>query len=609
MKTRTLHNALPIVAAAYGRKFGVKIEVGGKTAYTNGQIINIPDVSDSFLKHRDVIWGYLAHEAAHVRFTTFMDRPQNLYGDLLNILEDTRIEREMVRVYPGTFNTLYAVAEYMANVGHYVLLTPENPPAQIVAGYCLYYLQYRYMEQDVLRPFLDAGKVALQHILPPATISQLDAILDSVQNTKSTSEVSQLAEAIINLLKQTADSDPQKNQSAASPNQDQSNTDSDQEQNTGSDSNQGQGDEKSDQKDASQNQASDQNSAQNSDSSQDLTGQDSNQGGAGQSQASAQGDDSNSQGQGSGSSRKDQGVKPDPDYVTAIKAALEAQDGETLGDLKDRLKEEINASQKADSCDYEKALEAKGWGLPLLPQNLLNQVMFESNRLRTQLYGLVQAKNHTAKRSERRGKHLDKTRIARLVSGDFRVFSQAAQRVKPNTAVHLLIDLSSSMDDKPIKGKSSADIAKESALALALALESIHGVNVAVTYFCTYQRANFFPIVKHGEKVRQKAKLFNRQTCGRTPLAESLWYAGAQIVQTKNDRKIILVVTDGKPDNANHALDAIEICKRSGIELIGVGIRNPIVSHFFENHINITQTHELGPALFSLIEKKLVAAA
>ena len=36
MNPNTLTNALPIVASAYGRKFGVSVQVGGDQAATDG---------------------------------------------------------------------------------------------------------------------------------------------------------------------------------------------------------------------------------------------------------------------------------------------------------------------------------------------------------------------------------------------------------------------------------------------------------------------------------------------------------------------------------------------------------------------------------------------
>ncbi|MGB5830838.1 MAG: VWA domain-containing protein, partial [Thiohalocapsa sp.] len=97
---RTLHQAMPIVAAALGCKFGVSVAIGGAEAQTDGDSIQVPALPpDSALM--PVAWGYLAHEAAHVRYTDFAAyRAGVAAGDVLcaslqNILEDVRIERAL----------------------------------------------------------------------------------------------------------------------------------------------------------------------------------------------------------------------------------------------------------------------------------------------------------------------------------------------------------------------------------------------------------------------------------------------------------------------------------------------------------------------------------
>ena len=69
MKRNTVFGALPIVAAHYGATFGVKVKVGGSTAATDGDTIVVPNVPETYPKA--VLWGYLTHEAAHVRLTDF----------------------------------------------------------------------------------------------------------------------------------------------------------------------------------------------------------------------------------------------------------------------------------------------------------------------------------------------------------------------------------------------------------------------------------------------------------------------------------------------------------------------------------------------------------
>ena len=101
----TLRNALPIVAAALGRKFGVEVGVGGHEARTDGRHIQIPAVPDD-PGSRDLAWGYLAHEAAHVRYTDFAvyeqaTREGPLQGILQNRIEDVRIQLERPDDHPA----------------------------------------------------------------------------------------------------------------------------------------------------------------------------------------------------------------------------------------------------------------------------------------------------------------------------------------------------------------------------------------------------------------------------------------------------------------------------------------------------------------------------
>ena len=43
MRRTTLLDALPIVASALGRKYGVAVEIGGRDALTNGKKIILPN--------------------------------------------------------------------------------------------------------------------------------------------------------------------------------------------------------------------------------------------------------------------------------------------------------------------------------------------------------------------------------------------------------------------------------------------------------------------------------------------------------------------------------------------------------------------------------------
>lgn len=93
-----LQKALPIVAATYADKFGIEVVLQGKQACTNGTRVVLPAVD------HPALWGWLAHECGHARETNFevtrLVQIQNQF-DLLNIIEDARIELAMIQHFPG----------------------------------------------------------------------------------------------------------------------------------------------------------------------------------------------------------------------------------------------------------------------------------------------------------------------------------------------------------------------------------------------------------------------------------------------------------------------------------------------------------------------------
>jgi acetylornithine/succinyldiaminopimelate/putrescine aminotransferase len=116
-QNRTLNGAFPIVAAALGNSLGVKVRVGGCVAQTDGKTITIPAYNQDDPYYKDIAWGYLAHEAAHVRFSDFDEfssaATNPIRRTMINILEDIRIESGIIRLYPGTKQTLQKMDEHL----------------------------------------------------------------------------------------------------------------------------------------------------------------------------------------------------------------------------------------------------------------------------------------------------------------------------------------------------------------------------------------------------------------------------------------------------------------------------------------------------------------
>ncbi|HCU4631577.1 VWA domain-containing protein, partial [Klebsiella pneumoniae] len=169
--------------------------------------------------------------------------------------------------------------------------------------------------------------------------------------------------------------------------------------------------------------------------------------------------------------------------------------------------------------------------------------------------------------------------------------------------------MSSSMAYKAANGKERQDIAREASLAISMALEAIPGVNPAVTFFGGNRNQPVFSVVKHGDTVQNRAGRFGFKATGGTPMAEAMWYAAFELTKTREERKMLIVVTDGQPQSAPACRSVIDLCERSDVEVIGIGVETTAVSGLFQKNIVIDDAAALQRTLFKLMERSLTAFA
>jgi cobalamin biosynthesis protein CobT len=247
-------------------------------------------------------------------------------------------------------------------------------------------------------------------------------------------------------------------------------------------------------------------------------------------------------------------------------------------------------------------------------KRLLERVQAESARLSARLQGLVQSSRMDRQRAVRRGRRLNRSRLHRIAVADERVFARKARRRTAFTAAHLLVDLSGSMNAPVTRASGEttlrANLALESALALALALSGIPGVTVAATAFPGLDgRERRIPrLLAHGAQVRAAAGDFAQHPRGGTPMAQALWYAAADLLGREETRRIAIVLTDGVPNNRPETLRLLALCGEAGIETVGVGIQTDI-GHLFPVSVEVTDVADLKRALFGIAERLFIEAA
>ena len=546
-----LKNALPIVAAAYGEKFGVKVLIQGQDAFTDGERIVIPTANPDDPHYQQIAWGYLAHEAAHIRHTNF-DMVQKASSKpirkaLLNIIEDVRIENELAKDYPGTRRSISQVIEYMVDTQQ--MCVPEQlEPASNLQAWLLFRLRCHFLGQKALTPLYQAVDERVRQLFPAAAMSRLSAMLTAVPSLVSTGEVLKLVDAIVAMLEEES-----------RPPQDESDADG------GDDIGQ----------DAS-------NYSNNSSDSQTP-----------EADSSAMGD------------AAETGDSDHSDQADNLRQALEASaaqfEPDTFAQVAEVLSEQAEGHQGVTPLSLPQAEHAM-----LGDEAILTLSASESAQIRARLRGMVQSSQDNRNHAKRHGLRVATHRLAASQAGESRLFIQRQPRIAPNAAVHLLVDISGSMG-KPIGegNRKYFHVANEAALALAMALEGIPGVVPAVSYFPgIHQEVSIALLPK--QSVRHRAACFDQKPRGCTPMAQAMWFAANSLLAQKQKRKLMIVLTDGDPDDWAATHDIVDRCRRSGFELLGIGIQTRSVEKFFPQSIVINDVKDLKRELFEVTQQLLI---
>ena len=546
-----LKNALPIVAAAYGEKFGVKVLIQGQDAFTDGERIVIPTANPDDPHYQQIAWGYLAHEAAHIRHTNF-DMVQKASSKpirkaLLNIIEDVRIENELAKDYPGTRRSISQVIEYMVDTQQ--MCVPEQlVPASNLQAWLLFRLRCHFLGQKALTPLYQAVDERVRQLFPAAAMSRLSAMLTAVPSLASTGEVLKLVDTIVAMLEEES-----------RPPQDESDADNG--------------------NDMGQDASNDSNNS--SDSQTPETG------------SSAMGD------------AAETGDSDNSDQADNLRQALEASaaqfEPDTFAKVAEVLSEQAEGHQGVTPLSLPQAEQAM-----LGDEAILTLSASESAQIRARLRGMVQSSQDNRNHAKRHGLRVATHRLAASQAGESRLFIQRQPRIAPNAAVHLLVDISGSMG-KPIGegNRKYFHVANEAALALAMALEGIPGVVPAVSYFPgIHQEVSIALLPK--QSVRHRAACFDQKPRGCTPMAQAMWFAANSLLAQKQKRKLMIVLTDGDPDDWAATHDIVDRCRRSGFELLGIGIQTRSVEKFFPQSIVINDVKDLKRELFEVTQQLLI---
>ncbi len=200
------------------------------------------------------------------------------------------------------------------------------------------------------------------------------------------------------------------------------------------------------------------------------------------------------------------------------------------------------------------------------------------------------------------GARLDARVLHRASVGDGRIFSKKVQRLRRVTEVALLFDASGSMGINEY-GKSNNEMAQCMALGCIKALRSLPGVKSSLSGF---SNGEMFIMSDYDDPVQEVIL----SAAGGTPLGASLVELTSQFSDGPDVRRIVLFFTDGFPDNIGSVTMALNLAKRSGIEVYGIGLQTKAINTFMDSDhsIIVNSIHELAGGMCDMLRKGMVRA-
>lgn len=207
-----------------------------------------------------------------------------------------------------------------------------------------------------------------------------------------------------------------------------------------------------------------------------------------------------------------------------------------------------------------------------------------SQVLASKLKGLLMQQQEAESFTTTRGQ-LGQNHLYRVGLGDVRVFTQSEEAQRPTTAISIVVDLSSSTQDKAdkdfAKGEKNQFEAAEAPSTLRSILESVMLLEKVFDQIgCPREILGFAP--KGGELISM-ARCFGDSSKtainrigglrkvaggGHTPIGEAVFHAGRRLVCHEANRKVMFVLTDGAPGNVAKAVEMTRFCESSGVRVV-----------------------------------------
>lgn len=544
MTQQDILKSLPLLASVLGRQYGVQVSIGGTEAYTDGRTVHIPSLSlDADSEVLGFVRGYIDHEAGgHLRFTDFSVLQAEYLYPVEKFIWNAIEDWRVEKALPEVYPGCKANLEWLARRIFVEEFKPAQDPETSIMSYILLSCRAWSVPEIEASRQIERQTVARHY---PQLLGKLDALLAKVRaHCPDTRAAIDYARQIAALI--------------------ESHRESQQEE-----------------------QAPGMGKAEGQEQGQDSKTRESEDQGQSQTQEQEQEQEA------SGQDGRDRDT-PTPNQTEPIRITEENLPKTFSEQLADKLG--TISALTPEEQQIHLAIPVRQTPAPL-PEEEQRKALAETVGLRYRLQGMLQAKRMRDTAPSRHGR-LCPSNLHRMFVGNPRLFRSDAPTPAVNTAVHVLCDCSGSMVGKPIRH------ARQACFAIAHALKTVPGINLGVTIFPAQgETYSVTPVLEHGRPCHANFKF---ETTGSTPLTEALLWATQELCKQPEPRRILVVVTDGSPDNPITCAQAIDEVSRF-VELYGIGIWDEHITKLLPGRsAAIYNLSDLSSTLFNMLQNSLI---
>lgn len=626
---------------------GIQVTQQGITAYVRadatGQpvLVNLPYLPDNATDELiEAIQGFLDHEVAHIMFTDFtlMEKAHKVgAGNMLNLLEDTRIERCMGEKFSGS-------AYNLGKTGRFFLdkyTTPKINEAiasgdqELLVGVLTVPLVRAMSGQSVFKDFMKDHMGAVDPLY-----QKIKDLEPKIATLASTQDALDLAVEIVKRIR----GEEEKGEGAPGKGAGKTKVKAKAASKGAGSKSAGKGAAAAEEKDENEDDPTASAEAGKEDGEDDEEGTGAGKGGAGEETPEIEaldGGDEDEDGDPGAAGPKRKGKQPEGELDLKGRDPLnwEKIDKETANDFDSTVSRAItdSAAACAADSDYVVFTTDKDVIEPLHIGREYNDAMLKDLQDKTEhmvgplqkdLERAISARSLSRWTPGLRSGKLHAANLNRLAIPlpggmvDDRVFRRKHESTSKDVAVELVVDCSGSMSGSKIH------VATQAAFALASTLERI-GIPSEVIAFTTGEAACanwddveemqgkigkrlsraetlYMPILKgFNERLSTEVKkrfgwLPNSSVMASNVDGESVEIAAMRLLARREKGKVMIVLSDGQPAASGsaaalqaHLKRTVDRIAKRGVQIVGIGIQSDAVRSYYPKSIVLNDVNEL----------------